>query len=268
MKELEKQLLRMMNGLGLKSELKTEQYVCNVCETKPVTLHGATIFGSITKFQDGNLRVEVHFVLPEESVLAQTFMDACAKIENTPKNHHYHYCTGSKYRDYGSEMFAKMTEAFSPWNNRFFIVESSYYPLSEIQMAVDNTITLARQFVSHLDLLKTLRFWKTTDKEVLAKAQEIIKNADLHETDVDREERAHWLEDRNSFIRGWFYPFVDRERGSFDTNIYGVEFAAKGMGVEGSFEFAVACIVLLDRDYIAKARKACIIRKKRIRIRY
>jgi len=255
-----------MTALGLESEIKAERLVSNHYETEPVTVHGATMYGSITIFQNNNLRVEVHFALPEEGVLAQAFMDACAKIEKTPKNFHYNYCSGPKYRDYSSEMFAKMTEAFSPWNNHCFVVESSYYKLEEIDEAVTNAIALAKQFVSHLDLLKTLRYWNATDKEVLAKAKEIIRNADLHETDIDREERAHWLEDRNSFIRGWFYPFADMKRGTFDTNIYGVEFAASKMGIKGSFEYAVACNVLLDRDYIAKAKEACIIRKKRITI--
>ena len=259
---LEKHAVRIARALGLPEQI-VEHRISNQVETESTTIHRTSIRVKVTQYESDSFQAEVLLSLPEDGVLAQPFMDACAELEKIPKNHSHEYCHGPRYRDYASELLQKTTHALSPWNNHYLIVESRYYPVSEAEEAVDNVIALAKQFIAHLDLLQKLRYWKTTDKEVIEKAKEIVANADLYETDCDREERAHWLRDRNSFIKGWFMPFNDSGRGSFDTLWpSSVDYAAKSMGNEGSFEYAVACLVLVDPEYIRKGRKACIIRKE------
>lgn len=259
---------KILASLGIEAKINDDHFVSNQVETLPVDIHGVSVKVQYTRYANGGIGAEVTFSLPEEGVLADTYIRHVAKKENLKKNHGHEYHVGPDYRNYASSLLKKDTIAYSPWNNHYLVIASKYYDDPEADEAVDNLIALTRPFVEHLPELQTLRYWKSTDPEVIAKAKEIIANADLHETDCDREERAHWLEDRNSFIRGWFYPFADMKRGTFDTNIYGVEFAASKMGIKGSFEYAVACNVLLDSDYIAKAKEACIIRKKRITISY
>lgn len=268
MNQLEQYALRIMEEIGLPSQIHPT-IVRNQAETVEVERFGTKIRSQVTMYQDKTIHVEVLLTLPEEAVLADTFMDEVAKIEKLTKNHHYKYAIGPRYRDYSSEMFNKQTCALSPWSNHYLILESRYYPAGESEEAIANAITLAKKVIPHLDILVKLRYWKQEDKEVIAKAKEIVAGADLHETDVDREEKAHWLVDRNSFIRGWFIPFNDKGKGSFD--IYwpaSVDYAAKTMGRPGTFEYAVACLVLVDPVYIAKARKACRIRKENIEISY
>ena len=264
MNQLEQYALRVMEEIGLPSRIHPT-IVRNQAETEPVERYGVSVKSQVTKYQDDSIHVEVMLTLPESAVLADTFMDEVAKLEKLSKNHGHKYAIGPRYRDYSSEMFNKQTCALSPWSNHYLILESRYYPFSDSEEAVSNAIILAKKVVPHLDLVKTLRYWKPEDAEVIAKAKEIVERADLHETDSDREDKSHWLEDRNSFIRGWFFPFNDKGKGSFD--IYwpaSLEFAAKGMGRPGSFEFAVSCLVLVDPEYIAKARKACCIRKETV----
>jgi len=261
--------LEILRKIGLESTIKEDWPVSNQATTVPCIVNGTKITVEVTMFKKGEVRVEVIFILPETAVLANTYMQHCAHIENIPKNHAHHYCAGPRYRDYSSEMHGKNTFALSPWNDRYFYVRSEKYMLDELDKACDFAAALAKPFVSHLGDLQSLRFWNPGDKEVLDKAKEIIANADLHETDSDPECKAHWLEDRNSFIKGWFYPFNDRGKGTFDT-IWpsSVDYAAKTMGNEGTFEYAVSCNVLVDADYIAKARKACFTRKKTVTIEY
>ena len=257
---------RILNEIGIQSEddFIESTPVINTVQTKQYMFHRAKTDAQIVLFQNDTCRVEINFRLPEDGIPAKTFMDHCATIENTPRNHHNEYCTGPSYPDHLTELRAKKhTFAFSPWDNHMFYVCSEGYPLNEMEQAVTNAITLAKQFSTHLPDLQSLRYWKPTDDEVIAKAKEIICNANLVETDIDREEKAHWIKDKNSFFKGWFSPFNDHGRGTFDTLWPGsVDYAAKNMGNKGTFEYAVACILLENPEFIAKARKACRIREE------
>lgn len=255
--------IKIMNRLGLETNLVKDQFVSNVAETEPCIVNGVTIRTHIAIYDDASVRVEVKFQLPETAVLAEEYIEHVGKAEKLRKNKSGRYSTGPEYRDWSSSLLKKDTDVYSPWNNHYFCVDSNYYSAEEIDEAVNNAIELAKPFVNHLQDIQKLRYWKSTDEEVIAKAKEIIANADIHETDIDREYKAHYLCDRNSFIHGWFYPFNDRGKGTFDTLWpSSLDYAAKNMGNEGTFEYAVACIILEDKEYIAKARKACIIRKE------
>jgi hypothetical protein len=261
-----KYALRILKELGIKADENNipEGYVSNEVQTDTFPLNGAKVRISIAWFDNDRIRIDIDFSLPEDGVLADTFMNHCAAIEGTPKNHHHEYCAGPTYPDYTAELYArKHTFALSPWHNTFFYVRSEGYAVTEIDEAVTNAVTLAKQFSSHLGEYASLRYWKTSDPEVVAKAKEIVTNADLQDSDCDRETGGHWLTDRNSFFKGWFHPFNNRGRGTFDTLWpSSVGYAAGRMGLEGSIEYAVASILLEDADFIAKARKACIIRKE------
>ena len=243
--------------------------IINTVDTKEYIHHAVKINVEIIKFTN-TYRIEVNFRLPEDGVLANTFMDHCAAIEKTPKNHHNEYCAGPTYPDSLAELHAKKhTFAFSPWDNNMFYVCSEGYAFDEIEEATTNVIKLANQFAKHLQDLKTLRFWTATDKEVIQKAKEIIQNAKLEESDVDRENRSHLLRDANSFFKGWFYPFNNRGRGTFDIHWpSSLNYAANTMGNKGTFEYAVATVLLQDDEFIAKAREACHIRQETQVIRY
>lgn len=260
---------RILADLKLAGGVKKEHFVSNQSESEAVDAHGTKIVVRFTRYKDDDIEAEVSFRLPEDSVTANTFMDHCAAKEGTKKNNYGEYCYGPAYRDQRSENFNKHTFAYVPGSDHYFYVASKYYKLSEADEAIANVVALSRQFVSHLSELGGLRVWKTDDKEVVEKEKEIVANADLVETDVDREERAHWLRDRNSFFKGWFMPFNCNGEGSFDILWPGsVDFVARNMGNRGSFEYAVACRLLENSEYIAKARKACIIREDTIRRRY
>lgn len=263
----EKQIERILRGLGINDvkDCLKNSHVLNCSQSKTYYIHGTQIDIEVCDFGNGNCRVDIDFRLPEGGVIADTFMDHCAAIEKTPKNLHHEYCAGPMYKDLTSENRRKHTFAYSPWGGQFFYIRSENYQTSELDEAVDNAITLAAQFARHLYELPSLRYWKTTDEEVIAKAKEIVANAALQETDCDREERAHYLRDAHSFIHGWFYPFNDRGKGTFDTLWpSSIDYAAKSMGNEGTFEYAVASLVLVDPDYIRKARAACQIKKETV----
>lgn len=253
---------KILASLGVEAKINDNHFVNNQVETIPVDIHNVSVRVRYTYYANGGIGAEVTFSLPEEGVLADTYIQHVAEKENLKKNHGHEYHVGPDYRDYASSLLKKDTIAYSPWNDHYLVIASKYYGNNE-EEAVDNLIALAKPFIEHLSDLKALRYWNPTDPEVIAKAKEIIANADLYETDCDREEKAHYLRDRNSFFHGWFSPFNDRGRGTFDTLWpSGVDYAAKGMGNEGTFEYAVACILLEDKDFIAKGRQACRIRKE------
>ena len=269
--------IRILNEIGIKAgpECISDTPVRNIVQTKDYTLHGVVISVKVTDFVNtlsgkiDECKIEVDFTLPEGGVLANAYMKHCGEIEKIPKNQGHKYSHGPQYNSYSAYLNGKNTEAYAPWNLRYFVVESGNYKNSEIEEAVENAIALAKKFTAHLQDLPSLRYWKPTDKEVVAKAKEIVTNASLQETDCDREARAHWIKDMNSFFKGWFYPFNDNGRGTFD-NIWpsSLEYAASMVGIEGSFEYAVTCLLLEDKEFIAKAREACRIRKEKITIQY
>lgn len=261
----ESYLNKIITSLGLQTKAGKEPYVMNSYTTSPVKIHDVEVSVSFVHYSKGGIRIEVHFELPDTAVTANAYIKHVAEVEKLRKNHEGRPSSGPKYRDWSSSLSQKDTDAYSPWNNQFFCVDAMNYNDSEVDEAVDSVITLAKPFIDHLGDIAKLRRWQVTDPEVIAKAKEIIANADLYETDVDREEKAHYLRDRNSFFHGWFSPFNDRGRGTFDTLWpSSVDYAASGMGLKGSFEYAVACILLEDRDFIAKGREACHIREETI----
>lgn len=256
---------KILASLDIDTKINDDHFVGNQVETLPVDIHGVSVKVQYTRYTNGGIGAEITFSLPEEGSLADTYIRHVAKKENLKKNHGHKYHVGPDYRDYASSLLKKDTIAYSPWNNHYLVLASKYYDDNEADEAVDNLIALARPFIEHLPDLQTLRYWKPTDPEVVAKAKDIIANADLYETDCDREEKAHYLRDRNSFFHGWFSPFNDRGHGTFDTLWpSSVDYAAKGMGNKGTFEYAVACILLEDKDFIAKGRKACRIQKETV----
>jgi len=265
------QVLRILRGLGLPATEKDIEnpYGGDSRESNEFTVHGARVRVQFIVYGNGGYAAEVSFILPEEGVLADTFLKHCAALENIPKNHRCNYCEGPRWKDYAAELRGYNTEAYSPWNDHYLVVESKNYPDEKLDEAVENCIALASKFFNHLQDLSTLRYWKADDAEVVAKAREILDGAALQETDCDREEKAHHIKDAHSFFKGWFFPFNDSGRGTFDTCWpSSVERAAGAMGIEGSFEYAVALRLLTNPAMIAKARQACRIRKEQVTILY
>ena len=257
--------LKILSELGLPANKDSfgNQYVGNQAETKVFKSYGTKVYVRVTDFSKdckvgGDCRVEVNFSLPEDAVMADTFIEHCARREKIEKNVDGYYGLGPKYENRYDYIVSRKTEAFSPWHNRMFTVWSDKYPTGEIETAVENCTKLAKKFYDHLSEVPALKVWKTTDKETVAKANAIIANAKLYEADTDRKNKAHWIKDENSFFKSWFYPFNDKGKGSFD--IYwpsSVEKTAGNMGVEGSEEYAIASLLLVNDEFIAKARKAC-----------
>lgn len=258
--------MRILKEIGVEPIGIADSIVGNQGTTDEVDVYGTKVSARVTCYKDGGCRIEVDFSLPDESCMAETYIQHCVKKECIPVG-------GWNHRPYAGRKTSgpgeKHTEVYSPWNNRYFCVDSMYYRAGEFDEAVANAITLAKPFVKHLADVSSLRYWKVEDEEVVSKAREIIKNVDFRDRDVDPEYRAHWLVDENSFFKGWFYPFNNRGRGTFDT-VWpsSVDYAASCMGIEGSFEYAVASVLLEDEEFIAKARKACRIREETITRRY
>ena len=266
--KLQQTALHILNSIGINAteeDLNKESIVSNTGETRPIDVHGTKVSAQVVIYEDGGCRVEVHFELPETACEANTYIDYCIKQEKIPRNEYGRPFAGNKAR----KALHKHTEAYSPWNNKFFVVDSMYYEAGEFDEAVQNAIALATPFVKCLSDVASLRYWTVKDAEVIKKAKEIIENAELEETDCDREEKAHYMRDTKSFFHGWFYPFNDRGNGTFDTLWpSSVDYAAGAMGNKGEFNFAVASILLEDETFIAKARKACRIRKQTITVEY
>ena len=248
----DKEVQEVISGLGLKGAVEKKQYVSCCSESEKINLEGIDICVKITKYGNvDKLEAEIAFVLPEEGVTAVSFIEHCAKAEGLKQTRDYYYG------------ISKDTYLISPWNNNYFTAISRTFPSGEVAKAVEELVALGSIIVKHIPEYTSLRRWKTTDPEVVAKAKEIVTNASFRETDIDRENRAHYLRDENSFVKGWFFPFNDKGRGTFDT-VWpsSVEYAALNFGDVGSFNFCVGSLVLEDPDCIAKARKACVIRKE------
>lgn len=266
---------KMARELGLEAKILADSHISHHVQTETVTVHGVKVDVKLLEYgtmsgkpkADPTIEAEVEFCLPETAVLANTYMDHVAAAEGLKKNAYYKYFAGPAYKSQESLRNYKNTDVCSPWNNNYFSIRTHNYRRSEIEEAVEHAILLAKPFVAHLSDLAGMRRWETTDEEVIAKAKEIIANADFVETDVDAEYKAHWLRDRNSFFKGWFFPLNDRERGTFDT-LWPSSVERAAIGIEGTFEFAVSSLLLVDPRYIKKAREACRIRKEKIKIRY
>lgn len=261
--------------LGINATIRKDGHVSHTVETEPCTLHNVEIAVKIFRYarmgggMSEDIGVEVTFSLPEDGVLADTYLDHVAAAEAFRKNHGHQYAAGPRYRDYSSELGGRQTVAYSPWHNRYLDVSAKHYTVSQMEEAVRDTLALARPLATHLPDLAGMRFWNATDDDVVAKAREIAEKADLRDEDVDRETRSHWLRDAKSFFKGWFNPWNDRGRGTFDTLWpSSVDYAASAMGIKGSFEYAVACVLLEDSHFIAKARAACRIHKETVEMQY
>lgn len=265
----------MARSLNLGGAIREDTCVSHQVETEPVDIHGVSVavkmcrYGNMRGGMSDNICVEVSLDLPDSGVTADQYLVHVAEKVGFTKNIGGKYAAGPRYRNYADELRGRQVEAYSPWNNQYLVVNAGKYTVDRMEEAVRDVLVLAKPLVEHLSDLSGLRFWTADDAEVKEKAREIIRNADLHETDVDRETKSHWLEDRNSFFKGWFDPWNDRGRGTFDT-IWpsSLDHAARGMGLRGSFEYAVACILLVDEEFIAKARKACVIRRETVTQRY
>lgn len=261
--------------LGINAAIRKDGHCSHTVETEPITVHGVDInikivrYGRMSGGISEDIGVEVTFSFPEDGVLADTYLNHVAAAEAFCKNNGHDYAAGPRYRDYSSELHGRQAVAYSPWHNRYLDVSAKRYTVDQIEEAVRDTLILARPLAAHLPDLAGMRYWNPTDEEVVAKAREIAKNADLRDEDVDRETRSHWLRDAKSFFKGWFNPWNDHERGTFDTLWpSSVDYAASAMGIKGSFEYAVACVLLEDSFFIAKARAACRIREETITVQY
>lgn len=268
-KHLQEVALRILKEIGVpatEESIDIDSIIGNQGSTKQIDVCGSKVSAQATIYEDGGCRVEVYFELPEKACMADTYIEHCVEKEGIPVGGWNHNAYSGRETKGPCE---KHTEAYSPWHDRFFCVDSMYYGDGEFDEAVENAIALAKPFVKHLADVPSLRYWNPEDEEVVKKAQEIIEGADFVEEDVDREYGSHWLCDRGSFMKGWFYPFNDRGRGTFDT-VWpsSLDYAAKSMGHPGSFEYAVACVLLENPDYIAKARKACKIREETVTRKY
>ena len=266
---------RIISKLNIPASIKEDDRVLHCVETEYCTVHGAEVKVEICRYakmgggMSDDINVEMTIHLPEDGVMAQAYMDHVAAKEGLRKNIGHKYAAGPRYRDYLDELRGRQVEAYSPWNNRSIVVQAKKYTVNQMEEAVRDLLILAVPLVAHLGDLASLRFWTVEDEEVKAKAREIINGADFRDEDVDYETRSHWMKDANSFFKGWFNPWNDRGRGTFDT-IWpaSVERAASAMGVKGTFEYAVACILLEDPEFIAKARQACRIREETVTRRY
>lgn len=261
--------------LGINAAIRKETFVSHTVETEPCTVHGAKVkivicqYGRMGGGMSENINAEVAILLPENGIVADAFMECVAKEEHIEKDHFGFYCAGPKYATYDAERRGHNIEMYSPWHDRYLRIYARNYTVSQIEQATDNLMLLAGPAVKRLADLPKLRYWKPTDAEVIAKAKEIIANADLRDEDVDHETRSHWMRDTKSFFKGWFNPWNDNGRGTFDTLWpASVGYAVSAMGIEGTFEYAVACVLLEDREFIAKARAACRIRKETIETAY
>ncbi len=266
---------QIVRELGINAAIRKETFVSHTVETEPCALHNVEITVKIVRYgrmgggMSENIGVEVTLSLPEDGVLADTYLNHVAAAETFHKNHGHEYASGPRYRDYSSELRGRQAVAYSPRHNRYLDVRAENYTVDQIEEAVRDTLALARPLAAHLPDLAGMRYWNPTDDEVVAKAREIAENADLQDEDVDHETRSHWLSDAKSFFKGWFNPWNDRGRGTFDTLWpSSVDYAASAMGIKGSFEYAVACVLLEDSLFIAKALAACRIREETIEIAY
>lgn len=261
--------------LGINAAIRKDGHCSHTVETEPITVHGVDINIKIVRYarmgggMSEDIGVEMTFSLPEDGVLADTYLDHVAAAEAFRKNNGHEYAAGPRYRDYSSELRGRQAVAYSPWHNRYLDVSAKHYTVDQMEEAVRDTLALARPLAAHLRDLAGMRYWNPTDEEVVSKAREIAENADLRDEDVDRETRSHWLRDAKSFFKGWFNPWNDRGRGTFDTLWpSSVDYAASAMGIKGSFEYAVACVLLEDSQFIAKARAACRIRTETVEVTY
>lgn len=245
-------VLRIVRELGLEADINPDTHISNYKESHECVRCATGI--NVKAFKYGNvdkIQVEVRFRLPEEGPLAMTYIEHCAAAAALPKNGDGYYCSPRSGKTY----------VYSPWGDHYFIVEARDYTPGELDSAVENVILLAREFVQHLGELASFRMWTQDDPEVIREAERIIEGADLYESDCDRETRSHWLRDRNSFFRGWFNPWNDNGRGTFDI-LWPSSVDRAAIGIRGSFEYAVSSRLLVDPRFIAKARKACRIRKE------
>lgn len=266
---------QIVKELGINAAIRKDGHCSHTVETEPCTMHGAEVSVKIVRYarmgggMSENIGVEVTFSLPEDGVLADTYLNHVAVSEGFRKNNGHKYAAGPRYRDYSSELRVRQAVAYSPWHNRYLDVSAKRYTVGQMEEAVRDTLALARPLAAHLRDLAGMRFWNPTDEDVVAKAREIAENADLRDEDVDRETRSHWLRDAKSFFKGWFNPWNDRGRGTFDILWpSSVDYAASAMGIKGSFEYAVACMLLEDSLFIAKARAACRIRTETVEMQY
>lgn len=267
MERINEYALRILSELGVEDIPLSSCHNINSAETETASIGPARVSAKVVDF-GGTCRVDIDFRLPENGAVARTFIEYCAGKEGTPKNRSGQYACGPTYKDWTAESRGKHTSVITNWDH-FFYIRSENYGAGEVEEAVTNAIALAKQFSDHLGEYDSLRVWTTEDAEVTAKAMEITAHADLRETDIEHEYGGHWIQDRNSFMKGWFYPFNDRGRGTFDTVWPGsVDHVASHIGHKGSFEYAVASVLLTDPDFIAKARKACVIRTETITRRY
>lgn len=266
---------QIVKELGINAIIRKETFVSHTVETEPCTLHGTEVSVKIVRYArmgggiSEDIGIEVTFSLPEDGVLADTYLNHVAAAEGFRKNHGHEYAAGPHYRDYSAELRGRQAVAYSPWHNRYLDVSAKHYTVDQMEEAVRDTLALARPLAAHLSDLAGMRYWNPTDEEVVSKAREIAENADLRDEDVDRETRSHWLRDAKSFFKGWFNPWNDSKRGTFDILWpSSVDYAASAMGIKGSFEYAVACVLLEDTLFIAKARAACRIHEETITVQY
>lgn len=259
---------RIIKELGINGSAASDNFVSNEVESEDCSIENVRIKASISVFESGKCRVEINFALPKEGASSVTFTDYCARIEKTPRDFEKKYMSGPSYKSWNDARNKKRTIAIII-SDCFFYVRSENYTESEIEEALENAIMLAGQFTRHIKEYPSLRRWNPDDMEVVQKAKEIIANARLFESDIDRECGAHFIKDNNSFMKGWFFPLRDKGRGTFDTLWpSSLDYAASFMGAKGSFEYAVAYVLLEDKSFIAKARQACVLRKENTVICY
>ena len=118
--------------LGISAAIRKETFVSHTVETEPVTVHGVEVNIKIFRYarmgggMSEDIGVEVTFSLPEDGVLADTYLNHVAAAEAFRKNHGHEYAAGPRYRDYSAELGGRQTVAYSPWHNRYLDVSAKH----------------------------------------------------------------------------------------------------------------------------------------------
>lgn len=124
--------------------------------------------------------------------------------------------------------------------------------VDEVAQSIDEFLVIAKPFVEHLPELPEVRIWADDDGEVVAKACEIVENAELCGTrdgGFPLDNPVFLVTDKKSFAYGEYLPLRKKFRVS--------EFCENAAATPGTFEYAVCCALTKDKRFLAKVIEAC-----------
>ena len=98
MQTLESYVKQILEQLGLNNKIKVSVGTTGIIETEVCNIHGAEVSVQFTRFANNEgIRVEVDFKLPDNGVLANTYIEHCGKVEKLPQNEEDRFFCGPKY---------------------------------------------------------------------------------------------------------------------------------------------------------------------------